>query len=357
MTSPLSLKLTLLSVPAFALWFLFSTPATAQTPEAASTTYAGELANKFVQVTMNDGTLKFGTLLELNDTDVVLQIAGLGATRIPKYLVQTISSLDVDAESMEDGYSYISNQPSRYFFAPSGLQLAKGEGYFQSNIALNSVSYGFNDRFTGGAMVSVFGGGLTAKYGGKVGEKTAVSFGGITFMDFYQDLDRPLAIGFVNVTRGDENKHFTLNVGVSNQVSDRIVSYDWSSYTTNTDQWGNVDYSPAGQTREYLNLMLLNFSGMTPLTTNRWLITENYLLIPAFRRTKYEAYSNSYGLGYEGYQPYVYDNPSNDNLGIIALGIRSYNQRSGWLWDYGMAGVIGDGFGFPVPWFSFTLEF
>ena len=44
-------------------------------------------------------------------------------------------------------------------------------------------------------------------------------------------------------------------------------------------------------------------------------------------------------------------------MGIVALGIRSYNQRSGWLWDYGMAGVIGDGFGFPVPWFSFTLEF
>ncbi|MGB1637018.1 MAG: hypothetical protein ACPHBR_09555, partial [Flavobacteriales bacterium] len=53
--------------------------------------------NAFVQVTMNDGTLKFGTLLEVSESDVVLQIAGLGATRIPKYLVQTISSLEVDA--------------------------------------------------------------------------------------------------------------------------------------------------------------------------------------------------------------------------------------------------------------------
>ena len=306
---------------------------------------------------MNDGTLKFGTLLEVSDTDVVLQIAGLGATRIPKYLVQTISTLEVDVESMEEGYSYISNQPSRYFFAPSGMQLEDGDGYFQSNIALNSVSYGFNDRFTGGAMVSVFGGGFTAKYGGKVGEKTSVSFGGIAFMDFYQALDRPLAIGFVNVTRGDENKHFTLNVGLSNQTSNRIVSYDWSTYTEVTDQWGNIDYYPAGQTRESVNVMLLNFSGMTPLTSNRWLITENYLLIPALRRTADESYSNYYGFGTLGYQPYVYNNPSSDNVGIIALGIRSYNQRSGWLWDYGLAGVIEDGFGFPVPWFSFTLEF
>jgi hypothetical protein len=325
--------------------------------QGGPTTAVTAEVNAFVQVTMNDGTLKFGTLLEVSDTDVVLQIAGLGATRIPKYLVQTISSLDVDAASMEDGYSYISNQPSRYFFAPSGLQLAEGEGYFQSNIALNSVSYGFSDRFTGGAMVSVLGGGVTAKYGGKVGEKTAVSFGGIAFMDFYQELDRPLAIGFVNVTRGDENKHFTLNVGLSNQTGDRIVSYDWSSHTEAMDQWGNIDYYPAGQTREHVNAMLLNFSGMTPLTSNRWLITENYLLLPALRRTTDEPFSNTYGFGTLGYQPYVYNNPSRENIGILALGIRSYNQRSGWLWDYGMAGVIGDGFGFPVPWFSFTLEF
>lgn len=325
--------------------------------QGGPTTAVTAEVNAFVQVTMNDGTLKFGTLLEVSDTDVVLQIAGLGATRIPKYLVQTISSLKVDAASMEDGYSYISNQPSRYFFAPSGLQLAEGEGYFQSNIALNSVSYGFSDRFTGGAMVSVLGGGFTAKYGGKVGEKTAVSFGGIAFMDFYQELDRPLAIGFVNVTRGDENKHFTLNLGLSNQTGDRIVSYDWSTHTEVTDQWGNIDYYPAGQTREHVNAMLLNFSGMTPLTSNRWLITENYLLLPTLRRTTDEPYSNTYGFGTLGYQPYVYNNPSSDNIGILALGIRSYNQRSGWLWDYGMAGVIGDGFGFPVPWFSFTLEF
>ncbi|MDG1673855.1 MAG: hypothetical protein P8H88_00265, partial [Flavobacteriales bacterium] len=209
--------------------------------QGGPTTAVTAEVNAFVLVTMNDGTLKFGTLLEVNDTDVVLQISGLGATRIPKYLVQTISSLDVDVESMEEGYSYISNQPSRYFFAPSGLQLEEGEGYFQSNIALNSVSYGFSDRFTGGAMVSVLGGGVTAKYGGKVGEKTAVSIGGIAFMDFYQELDRPLAIGFVNVTRGDENKHLTLNVGLSNQTSDRVVSYDWSTHTT-TDQWGSTNY-------------------------------------------------------------------------------------------------------------------
>ncbi|HAY56870.1 MAG TPA: hypothetical protein DCX49_05485 [Flavobacteriales bacterium] len=108
---------------------------------------------------------KFGTLLEISETEVVLDIKGLGVTRIPKYLVKSIATLEVDAEEIEEGYAYVSNQPSRYFFAPSGIQLSKGEGYFQSNVVLNSVSYGYDDRFTGGALVSVFGGGITAKCG------------------------------------------------------------------------------------------------------------------------------------------------------------------------------------------------
>ena len=322
--------------------------------QGGPTTSLTSEVNAFVQVTLNDGTLKFGTLLEVNDTDVVLQIAGLGATRIPKYLVQTISTLEVGVESMEEGYSYVSNQPSRYFFAPSGMQLEEGHGYFQSNIALNSVSYGFSKRFTAGAMVSFFGGGLTAKYGGQVGEKTYMSIGGITAMDFYGELDRPLSIAFVNITRGDENKHLTLNLGLANRLNDRVISYDWSSYQTVNTSWGSEEYIPAGQIRRSFNPVLVNISGMAPLTTNRWLITENYLVLPGIKREVVESYTGS-GIYSIGYQPFSSIGP--DNVGIVSLGIRSYNQRSGWLWDYGMAGVIGDGFGFPVPWFSFTLEF
>ena len=338
-------------------WILLATfvafPELTLAQNDSTTSMSGDF-NSFVQVTLNDGTLKFGTLLEVNDTDVVLQIAGLGATRIPKYLVQTISTLEVDVESMEEGYSYVSNQPSRYFFAPSGMQLEDGDGYFQSNIALNSVSYGFSETFTAGAMVSFFGGGLTAKFGGQVGEKTYMSIGGITAMDFYGELDRPLGIAFFNITRGDENKHLTLNLGLANRVDDGVVSYDWSSYQTVNTPWGYEEYFPAGQILRSFNPVLVNISGMTPLTTNRWLITENYLVLPGLQREVVESYTGSafYSIGY---QPYSSSGP--ENLGIVALGIRSYNQRSGWLWDYGMAGVIGDGFGFPVPWFSFTLEF
>ena len=312
--------------------------------------------NSYVQVTLNDGTLKFGTLLSINEQEVVVDIAGLGATRIPKYLVDGMSVLEVDAANVESDYAFVSNQATRYFFAPSGIQLDKGEGYFQSNIALNSVSYGFSGKFTGGALVGFLGGGLTVKYGGQVGEKTHISIGGIAAMDFFGELDRPLAIGFVNFTRGDNNKNWSLNLGLGNRIDESTTSYDWSSYTVTTSSYyyGSDRYIPAGQSRTYWNPFIANVSGMLPLTKNMWLITENHVILPALVREVTEDYTGS-GFYSVGYQPYYY-NRLPDPTVIVSLGVRSYS-RGGWLWDYGLAGVINDNGGFPVPWFSFTREF
>ena len=235
----------------------------------------------------------------------------------PKHLVQTLTIREVEVGGEEESMYFASNQSTRYFFAPSGIQLDKGEGYFQSNIALNSVSYGFSSSFTGGALVGFLGGGLTAKIGGQVGDKTHVSAGGIAAMDFFGELDGPLVLGFVNVTRGDNNKNVTLNLGLGNKQDGGFVGYDWSP-------------------------LVFSVSGMMSLKSNMWLITENYLIRPIIRPNRVE--------------PYIYyHNPG--KVQIVSLGIRSYSKRSGWLWDYGLAGVLQDGSGIPVPWFSFTMEF
>ena len=319
-----------------------------------------ELLQSFVQVTLNDGTLKYGTLLSMDDNDVVLDIVGLGATRIPKYLIQSLSSLDVNAEEVERGYSYVSNQPSRYFFAPSGHQLAKGDGYFQSNVALNSISYGFTDHFTGGVIISVLGAGITAKYGGQVGEIVHMSIGGIAGADYYGNLDRPLVLGFANVTFGDENKNLTVNVGMGNRFDDGVFYSGLTVDSVYQQSWDgtyfwNPQYTYATRNEEYQNPFVFNVSGMLPLMANRWFITENYLVIPTFRRAVGTLEDPPYVLNYPAWnnEPQM----RSDAGGGVSIGIRSYNKRSGWLWDYGLAGVFGPGGGFPVPWFSFTLEF
>ena len=325
-------------------------------PEPSST----KLIQSFVQVTLNDGTLKYGTLLSMDDDVVVLDIVALGATSIPKYLIQSLSSLELDAKDVERGYNNVSNQPSRYFFAPSGHQLAKGDGYFQSNIGLNSISYGFTDHFTGGVIVSVLGAGITAKYGGQVSENVHMSIGGIAGADYYGNLDRPLVLGFVNVTLGDEDKNVTLNLGLGNQFDDGDYYSGVSVDSTLQNDWqGNpyyaANYAYAFRHEEYQNPVLINVSGMLPLMSNRWFITENYLVIPALRRSEREQLDPPYVIPYPAWSTAPQQN--SDVGGGVSIGIRSYNKRSGWLWDYGLAGVFAGGNGFPVPWFSFTMEF
>ena len=341
--------------------------------QESTTTSAVGAANadgsRFVQLTMNDGTLKFGQLIEITESEVVLDIMGLGITRIPKYLVQALTSEMLSEADQERGFGYISNQPSRYFFAPSGIQLKKGEGYFQSNVALNSISYGFSDRFTGGVLLSVVGAGITAKFGGEVRENVHVSVGGVAGMDYYGNLDRPLVLGFANVTFGDEDKNLTINLGIGNSILNgtsldfNALSLDSTIVSANNSYQTN--YFTATHEIENRSVpVLLNVSAMRPLTANRWFITENYLVVP-WQRTRqneldppFQSAINSYdgSTAPPSYWYQTYYGSSNPG-GAISLGIRSYNQRSGWLWDYGLAGVFADGEGFPVPWFSFTLEF
>lgn len=323
----------------------------------------------FVQLTMNDGTLKFGQLIEITESEVVLDIMGLGITRIPKYLVQALTSEMLSEADQERGFGYISNQPSRYFFAPSGIQLKKGEGYFQSNVALNSISYGFSDRFTGGVLLSVVGAGITAKFGGEVRENVHVSVGGVAGMDYYGNLDRPLVLGFANVTFGDEDKNLTINLGIGNSIDNGGGAFDET--TTSLDSSVVVDnnyqinyFTAVDEIYNQTVPLLLNVSAMRPLTSTRWFITENYLVIPWKRTNQVEldppvqlqngSYNGSNSPSSNWFRSY---GGSSNPGGAISLGIRSYNQRSGWLWDYGLAGVFTDGEGFPVPWFSFTLEF
>ena len=198
-------------------------------------------------------------------------------------------------------------------------------------------------------------------------ENVHVSVGGVAGIDYYGNLDRPLVLGFANVTFGDEDKNLTINLGIGNSINDSrfydpetpldssIVAY--GSYQTNY-------YTVLSEIEERSVPLLLNISAMRPLTPNRWFITENYLVMP-WKQTNqiqletplqvsFDSYGGNAPLSYYyGFGSYGSSNPG----GAISLGIRSYNQRSGWLWDYGLAGVFADGEGFPVPWFSFTLEF
>jgi len=318
------------------------------------------VADRYVRVVMNDGTIKEGQFLAMDDDFLVVDLPMLGTTRIPKYTIQLVQ----DIESVSAIYSVKSNrafdvnpQSSRYFFAPSGIQLKAAEGYFQSNIGLNSISYGINDGLTVGGLVSFLGGGGSFKLGKAINEKTYISAGGIGFADFYGILDDPLGLAFINVTRGTERSNVTLNLGFGNEFEGPL---QYRNYQRVENEFG-VEWIPLDRATSKTRPFIVNVSAMVSLSDTRWLLTENYLIKSRLDVANFKTNLNGWGM--------IYTSPPSDALepgasweygasSIVSLGIRSLNRRTGWLWDYGLVGVLGvRGNGFAAPWFSFTLAF
>ena len=319
-------------------------------------------APEYVRVVMYDGTSRMGELLGNTDDEIRLETAQLGVIRIPKYLVKGLAVIDArDYEQLlvafEGREMSLNPQSSRYFFAPSGIQLRSGEGYFQSNIALNSVSFGVTDNITIGGLLSFLGAGGSLKIGKQLNENTYASFGGIGFSDYYGELDRPVGLVFANVTWGTEDRNITVNLGTGTKFETRIGEFH--SYTTDSTEY---DWSPGQYYYQYtvteydqhwVRPLLVNISGMNRISENRWFITENYWV----QNLRYTTRITGANLVYSYLPSNNQFNPQNDGFAILSMGIRNLSTRNGWLWDYGMVGVLGGDFGFAAPWVSATLAF
>ena len=125
--------------------FFFCLPSIHVRAQTTARTDNAAVSDRYVRVVMNDGSVKLGQWLSENADIIQLSTRNLGKINIPKYLIAqmmdlTASEYDRFGTSRATRNGRINPQSSRYFFAPSGIQLKRGEGYFQSNIALNSVS-------------------------------------------------------------------------------------------------------------------------------------------------------------------------------------------------------------------------
>ena len=319
-------------------------------------------SERFVRLVMNDGSVKLGQWLS-EDADVInLDTRNLGELNIPKYLVAqmmdlTASEYDRLSTSRATRNARINPQSSRYFFAPSGIQLKQGEGYFQSNIALNSVSIGVTDNVTIGGLLSFVGAGGSLKIGKEVAENVHVSFGGIGFKDYIGELDRPIGLMFANITWGTEDRNLTVNIGTGTSVAGSTNPQTWnvSDSTVYGPDYVEYEYTITEYTEERVRPLLLNVSGMVQISDFKWLITENYF-IRNMRTTSLVTDSPIVSFANPNYM--VFNNDTSvSGATILSIGVRNLSRRNGWLWDYGMVGVIGSDFGFGAPWVSATLPF
>jgi hypothetical protein len=104
----------------------------------------------FYLVEMLDKNQFFGRITAETDDYIILQTDNLGDLKIQRDLVKRISV--VKQTELVDGKIWPENtQDSRYFWAPNGYGMKKGDGYYQNIwVLFNQASYAFSDRFTFG---------------------------------------------------------------------------------------------------------------------------------------------------------------------------------------------------------------
>lgn len=263
---------------------------------AQDTQSAATNNTRYVRLLLQNGGMFEGEVLEIDESTFLINTMDLGKMRITKTDISSITYISAD----EVGQMTFSNrkgdinpQPTRYYFAPSGLQLKKGEGYYQNAwLVYNQVSYGVSDHFTVGMSMTPIGTGGTVKFGTKLSDKVNVSAGAIALVPFTGN--SPLGIGFANITFGDERKNLSISSGLG--------------------------FSDDGD-----NITLLNVSAMLEVSSNMWIISENYHIVE-------------------------------DELTIISMGVRRASRTRDILWDYALVAIPSEEI-FGIPWLSCTIPF
>lgn len=128
------------------------------------------------QIETIDGNEYIGIIIEQTPETIRIKTDKLGEISIPRSEIKQITQLT--SIKSKDGTYWLENpQSTRYFWAPNGYSLQKGEGYYQNVwIMFNQAIYGFTDHFSAGVGVMplfLFGGAstpawITAKFSGPV---------------------------------------------------------------------------------------------------------------------------------------------------------------------------------------------
>ena len=202
-----------------------------------------------------DGNEYFGKILKRDPNEIVLETENLGIITIR--MDQVRSMRVVNQQQIIDGEVWMENpQAARYFWAPNGYGLKRGEGYYQNVwVMFNQVSVGVTDHFSLG-----------------VGTFPLFFFGVSTPVWITPKVSIPIKRDKVNVgvgallgtVIGEEDTGFGLAYGVATFGSrDKNLNI-------------GLGYGFAGG--EWADTPTITVSGMVRTGRRSYFVTENYLL-------------------------------------------------------------------------------
>jgi hypothetical protein len=222
---------------------------------AFSQANVSENQSKKYQIILKDGSTMQGTIISENAQEIDLTTENLGKITIKRDQIKSMVLLD--SKNLRNGKYWFPNPNySRYFIGP-GIQLKKGDGYYQNvDLFLNTASYGITNFFSMGGgieLYSTLSGHPIFILMPKLGFKVANSLwlgGGILYVNAIEALDDfgGLGIGYGSAAFGNENNNVTLGIG-----------------------WGYAGSS-------WSDRPIITLSGMTRVTRRIGLVTENWFI-------------------------------------------------------------------------------
>jgi hypothetical protein len=271
------------------------------------------------RITLKDGQVLRGVVVRRDTQFLVLELAVGGRLELPAEMVKSVEA-ETRAQLRANGEVWFQDpNRTRYFYAPSGMMLRGGEGYFsQKELLFSSMNYGLTDNITlqAGAVVpawlvpngfNLIGG---VKVGGSVTDKLHLAVGAQALILpglMWSSPSAPAAAGFVfgTATYGTPDAHVSVAAGTPFlfQKGEDVLS-------------GHI---------------VTTLSGNLRLTRGLALVTENWLL------------------------PTVYE-PGDRSLPMFnSLGVRIFGEH--WAVDIGAIRVPQLPVFVPIPWLDFTYNF
>ena len=267
---------------------------------------------KMYKVSLTDGSVLFGNILERDADKIVLK-----TTSMPKVEIQAskVERLEViNPANVKNGVYWFPNpHATRYLFGPSAFNLKKGEGYYQNTmLSLNSFNVGITDNISvGGAieLISTFSAltsgefgpifFITPKAGFKVNEKFHAG-GGLLYVlvgGFGSEVSTGLGIAYGISTYGTPDNNITAGLG-----------------------WGYVD-------GDFSSKPIITISGTKRISRKVALVTENWII------------------------------PIDSYYGLISYGVRFLGERTAIDLAFVNSPDIVEFLAIGIPFVSFTLNF
>ncbi|MFY0524080.1 hypothetical protein ACN28I_13220 [Archangium gephyra] len=294
-------------------------PAEAEAPAASETftqpppSESGK--RELSRITLKDGQELHGVVVHQDQRVVVVELADGDRMELPARQVKDIA-VERNAQVRDDGEIWFQDpNRTRYLYAPSGMMLRQGEGYFsQKELFFSSLSIGLTDNITvqAGAVLPAwllgapgfnFIGGI--KVGGSIGDRLHLAAGA-------QGLVMPGlggysgAVGFVfgTATYGTADAHLSLGLG--------------KPFTLTLNGGGSLDSS-----------VIATLSGNIRVSRRVALVTENWLMA-------------SPDMGIYGQLPM-----------LNSLAVRLFGES----WAVDLGGIRVPGLPIPIPWLDFAYNF